>query len=289
VFPFLEREGAPLIFPLALNSAMCTPPRRCVFTVDPSYRTQPWIMVKHLVEAEQEDAPRLAILYQDDDYGRDGLEGLREAAAWYGLPIVGEESHRRGAVDFGTQVLNLRQADPTHVILFTVIRETASVLKEAHRLGWAPRFIGASPAGIDRVVELAGEAAAPFTAISVFVPRGNPPTDQLASYLDLVGQHDPERTHFIYHAYGFSAAQLLVEGLRRAGPELSRDTLINALEGLAGWSDWLLGAPVTYGPGVRGGGPTAAFMVKADTARQVMVRYTDWIHFEKPDAHADAR
>ena len=100
---------------------------------------------QYIAEAGKDETPRLAVVYQDDDMGQDGLKGLREAAAHYGLPIVAEESYKRGAIEFGTQSLNMRRAAPTHVVLLTILRSGAAIMKEAHQAGWKPQFIGWLP------------------------------------------------------------------------------------------------------------------------------------------------
>ncbi|MEW6751318.1 MAG: ABC transporter substrate-binding protein [Candidatus Latescibacterota bacterium] len=285
IFPLLEREHVPLVMPAAMTSAFYTPPRHEVFAVDPSYYAQAWIILRYLAEVARAPSPRLVTIYQDDDFGQDGLKGLREAAAHYGFPIVAEEGYRRGAVDFSTQVLNLRKAEPTHVVLFTVTRETAAILQEAARAGWHPGFIGANPAADDKIVELAGPAATGYLALQVLDFRGD--TEAARRYREHTARYRPGHPPRTYHAYGYYVAQLLVEGLQRAGRDLSRESLIATLETLDHWSD-TIGPPVTYGPGVRGGLSTAAFLARADVASRTMVRCTDWIPYDKQPADLSA-
>ena len=283
VFPFIEREGIPLIGPNCFNTAMHTPPNHYVFALDPAYSIQAWIMVKHIVDIERAESPRLAVLYQDDDYGRDGLRGLWDAAAYYELPIVAETSYKPGAVDFRTQVLNLRQSRATHVILWTITRETAAVLREAHQLGWHPEFFGGLPTADDKVVELAGSASQGFKAIQIVDYWSD--SEEVRLYHQLIEKYDPGHRPGLYHAGGVSVGQALVEALRRAGRGLTRENLVEALESFRGWDEWM-GPPVTYGPNLRGGKYTAAFMVQADTTEMRFVRATDWIPFEMPDQRA---
>ena len=284
--PLLERERIPLIAPLTLSSTMHTPTKRYVFAIDPSYDVQSWIIVKYILETGREASARLAVLYQDDDAGHDGLKGLRQAAAYHGLPIVAEESYKRGAVDFTTQVLNLQRADPTHVVLIAVYREAAAVLREARRTNWRPRFMGWTPAAVDKVVSLAGKAAEGYLAVQ-YVDFSDDGVE-MGLYRQLLETHAPDRSPAMYHAFGFWIAEVLVEGLQRAGRDLTREGLVEALETLEGW-DASLGPPLTYGPGLRGGRNTAAFLARADVKARRMVRATDWIHFEMPNRSANDR
>jgi len=282
--PLVERERVPVVMPLNYNSRMSTPHKRYIFALDPNYPIQSWIMVKYIAEVEKKqgeaESPRLAVIYQDDDYGRDGLQGLRAAAAHYNMPIVSEESYKRGAVDFGSQVLNMKQTNPTHVILWTVYREGAAVMREARQTNWQPQFVGSAPAADDKIVELAGEAADGYLALGIIDFWSA--EENFVQYRDLLAKKVPGQSPRAVHAGGFGVTQVLVEGLRRAGRNLTREKLVEALETLKEWDGSLL-PPVTYGPGQHGGQNTAAFMMRADLERKAMVRVSEWVHYERSE------
>ncbi|NKB69214.1 MAG: ABC transporter substrate-binding protein [Candidatus Latescibacteria bacterium] len=279
LFPFAERERIPIVLPLSPGSIMHTPAKRYVFALDPSYDIQAWLIVQQILKSEEQAAPRLAILYQDDDFGHDGLKGLRQAATHYSLDIVAEESYKRGAIDFSAQTLNMRRAEPTHVVFFAAYRETAALLREAHTADWRPRFIGCTSTADNKLVELAGAAAAGYETLQSIDLQGTDP--QMQQYRALLQKYNPGKRINLYHAYGFSTAQGLVEGLQRAGRDLSREKLVAALETFDRW-DQSIGPPLTYGPGLRGGLNASAFMMRADVEQKKLVRASDWFHFERP-------
>ena len=103
----------------------------------------------------------------------------------------------------------------------------------------------------------------------------------MKQYRELVSKYTPDHRLSFYHALGFESAQALVEGLERAGRELNRENLVEAMESFKEWNG-SIGPPQTYGPGLRGGQNTSAFMVRADVANKTFVRATDWIRFERP-------
>jgi len=284
--PLVARERVPVVMPLNYNSRMSTPYKRYIFAMDPSYPIQSWIILKYIAEVEKAESPRLGVIYQDDDYGRDGLQGLRAATTHYGIPIVSEESYKRGAVDFGTQVLNMKQEDPTHVILWTVNREGAAVMREARQAGWQPQFVGSLAAAGDKTLELAGVAAKGYLALGVVDLWSD--EEKVVQYRDL-REKEAGNAQSLSHAGGYGMAQVLVEGLRRAGRELTREKLVEALETLNEWHGSLL-PPVTYSPEQHGGQRTAAFMMGADLERKAMVRISDWLHYERLEqvAHPDS-
>jgi branched-chain amino acid transport system substrate-binding protein len=278
IMPMLENEGIPLVGPNSYSSAIYTPARRYVFAMPPSYRALSWIMVQQIAESPDSVGARLGVIYQDDDFGLDGLQGLREAAAYYELPIVAEESYKRGTVDFSTQVLNLKKTGPTHVMLWTILRETAAVLKEADQLGWEPQFLGNFTAADDQIVKLAGGVLKDTLFVSFF----DLSSPQMKTYLELIDRYTPNRKPGFYHAGGFSIAQGLVEGLERAGRDLSREKLVVAAETFDEWDENIFAMPITYGPGLRGGMDARVFLARADLEKGKIVRATEDILFEMP-------
>ena len=277
--PLIERERVPVVMPCNFNSRMATPFKRYVFAVDPNYMIQSWLIAQYIAEIEKADSPRLAAVYQDDDLGQDGLKGLRQAAAHYGLPLVVEEGYKRGAVDFSAQVLNMKKADPTHVVLLTVYREGAAVMEKARQAGWKPQFIGWLPATDGKTVELAGEAAEGFLGLGIVDLQSD--AKEMVLYRDLLAQYTPGERPAFGHTWGFGMAQTLVEGLWRVGRDLTREKLVEALETLERWDGSVL-PPVTYGPDLRGGRFTSAFVTRADVEGKKMVRISDWLHFSRP-------
>jgi branched-chain amino acid transport system substrate-binding protein len=281
----LEKERVPLVAASAYSSVLSDPPRRYIFPVEPSYRTQSWIMVNHIREHGANGKPRIGVVYQDDDFGGDGLKGVREAAAYYKFDIVGAESHKRGATDFSTQVLNLKRANATHVILWTLIREAAAILKNAQQLNWNPRFLGNNTFADDKIVELAGEAAANLAVIDMgYLAESK----GMTSYRELNRKYTPDHAPRTLHAGGFVFAQLLVEALKRAGKELDREKLVQALESFREWDDNILGAPFTYGPGQRSGSVARVLFARADVAHKRLVADSEPVRFRKPADWAKA-
>ena len=109
--------------------------------------------------------PRISVLYQDDDMGQSAVKGARESVNSYGLKLTAEVLFKRGGLDFLFQVLNLKRAGSEYIILFTIVRETPAVLKEAKKMGWSPQFLGTVAATNDKAIELASNAAKGYVGI----------------------------------------------------------------------------------------------------------------------------
>lgn len=282
--PAIERDRVPIAPAISFSSTAYTPPSRYLFGIDPSYRMTAWIQVHHIAETLGQTDARIGVIYQDDDVGADALAGLRAAADHYGLEIVAEEGHRRGAIEFSSQVLNVREAGASHVVLWTLLRETAAILKKAEELDWAPQFLSWYVAADHRMVELAGSAAADLQLVSLVDFESD--DARLRVYLDALDRYDSEHTPGFYHAGGFTMAQLFVEALTRAGRDLTREKLVDALETFDGWDDNAVGLPFTYGPGLRGGSVSKSFIAGVDIEQGKIVRLTEDMMFEMPMVQA---
>ncbi|MEX2530547.1 MAG: ABC transporter substrate-binding protein [Gemmatimonadota bacterium] len=145
--PMLQRDNV-VAFPASLSSEMAehpyTPPAA------PSYRVEAMRAMDWAVEqAEGPDAVRAGIVYQQDDYGQDGLNGWRDAAAHHGVEIVSEQAVAPGQSDMTAVISRLQSAGANYVLLTALPNSSAPVLGTAAQLGYRPVWIGQTPAWID--------------------------------------------------------------------------------------------------------------------------------------------
>jgi len=96
--------------------------------------------------------PKLGIIYQDDDYGAEGISGIEYAAKAVGFTIVARASYKTTDTEFTAQVNTMKQAGADHVILTTTPTPTGRILGAAAALSYAPRWIGNSPSWIGALV-----------------------------------------------------------------------------------------------------------------------------------------
>lgn len=253
MYPTLERAGVPLIQPATQNSRMADPPKKYLFHADPNYIVQAKIGVDYAVKELAMKNPKMAVLYQDDEPGQDWLKGVKEACAHYKLNLVAETSYKRGTVDFSSQVARMKDAGAELVMMWTLVREPAAILKEAMKLQWRPVWITATPSTADVVLKLAGDAA--FygkgffgTAILAFPWDMNPAA---VEFMNVWAKYN-DRPWGFYDWYGWGCAKILVEGLKRAGKDLTREGLLKAFDTFTGYRSGVFG-PITWRPDKRSG------------------------------------
>ena len=216
--PILAESGGPLIAPATQSGTMSDMSREAaslIFHTDTGYDKQIIILIDHIISKDPNAI--IGLIYQDDDYGENVLKGAAQAEI-NGKRTIQKIGYQRGSTDFTGQVGNLMKGQANHVIIAGIVKEPIIVMKTASAMGYSPQFYGTSPTMDSRVSLAAGPAGEGFIAANfAFLWDSDSPTAVL--YRDLCKRYAiPEKYVGMYHFYGFSTAEILVEGLKRAGP-----------------------------------------------------------------------
>ena len=271
--PILAETGTPLIAPATNSGTMSDLSRKAgdlIFHTDTGYDRQAEILVDYILEQNSE--AKIGVVYQDDDYGENVLEGIARAESEHNLTVQ-KESYQRGAIDFKGQTMNLLKGGCTDVIIAGIVREPVTVMKTAEAMNYKPNFFGTGPTVDARVGKLAGSAGEGFTA-TYWANMWNSDAAGPKLYRELCEKYDiPEPYIGLYHYYGFATAQLLVEGLERAGRNPTRKSLVRGLETLKNWD---VGSfpPITFGRNDHAGVDKVQ-LVQMQNGEQVVI--TDWL------------
>jgi len=230
ISPILEETGVPLVAPATQSGALSSPTRPMIFHTDTGYDRQVQVLVKQILE-EDKDA-KIGLIYQDDDYGENVLHGVDAAEKEHGIKLQ-RESYQRGNADFSGQVGNLMKGGATHVIIAGIVKEPIIVMKTAAAVGYAPRFLGLSPTMDHRVALSAGPAGEGYT-VANFIPLWNSDGECQKLYHELHEKYADKEKHKpgMYSYYGFATAHVLVEALKAAGEDLTREGFLKALNSL---------------------------------------------------------
>lgn len=255
MYPILESQGIPLVLPATQNQDMGVPPRKYLFLGDPTYTLQGKIALEYIVEDKGIKNPKVACIFQDDTPGHDWRNGVRIGARHYGLDVL-ELPFKRGSVDFGSQMAKCKDEGVTHVLAWALVREPGIMMKEAQRLNYKPTWIWAAPSLSKKVLELAGDALdfnSDIYGTSIWSDAARDKTPSLQLVQDCIDKYGWGNYDEPLFLYGFQSAMTLVEGLNRAGKDLTREGLIKAFETFDNYDNGIL-APITWGPNKRAGG-----------------------------------
>jgi len=246
-YPVLEAAKVPLIGPSTGAMSMYNPPRKYLFPVRASYQSETFKIVPQLVNMGM---TRIALLYVDDSFGKDGLTGVQQAMKEAKLTPVAVVSHQRGSTKLEEAVAAIAKADPQAVIMVTLADAGVAFVKQMKAAGKSPMFLTLSNNSSNAFIKnlgIDGHGLA-VSQVSPYPFSGSEPLTR--EFLGLM--KDKKDVAPSYSSMeGFIAAKVLVEGLRRAGKQPTREKLIAGLESMKAYD--LGGVDVTYGPNLRTG------------------------------------
>jgi branched-chain amino acid transport system substrate-binding protein len=227
--PALTAARIPLIGPYTGAEALRKPVSRYVFNVRASYFQETDQLVELLTKL---DLSRIAVFYQNDAYGKTGLDGVQRAMKKRGVDIVATATVERNSSDVAAAVATIAKADPQAVIMISAYTSVSAFIKAMRKAGSFPQFMNVSFVGSKALAaELGNDGRG--VGISQVVPfPWNSGVPVVRDYQKLmIAKNGPNSLSFT-SLEGFIAAKVLVEALRRAGRDLTREHLITVLESM---------------------------------------------------------
>ena len=243
--PIATEAGMPIVAPFTGAGFLRDPNLRNVTNMRATYdaETQAWI--DYLVDVE--GVTDIAILYQDDGFGRVGLSGVKKALDARGMSLVAEGTYTRNTVAVKSALLEIRKAKPQAVVMVGAYKPLAAFVKLAKKMKMDPTFITISFVGSKAFAAELG-ADGEGVIVSQVVPQ---PWDSslpiVAEYQAAMTAMDASAEPGFVSLEGYVAGRLAIAGLRAAGADLTRENFMASLNGL-GTLD-LGGITLTYGPG----------------------------------------
>jgi len=240
--PAINAAGIPLIGPFTGAQALREPFNRNLFHVRASYFDETERIVQHLSTL---GIKKIAVFYQNDSYGKAGLEGVTRALTKRNLKPAATVTVERNTVDVAAALADILKAAPEAVVQISAYKSCAALIKQARAKGYGGQFFNVSFVGSTALSVELGDAGAGVT-ISQVVPFPYIPS------LSIVREYQQRMTEAGHKDFdfssmeGFLAAKVFVEGARRAGKTLTRESLTTGLESMREVD--LGGFIVSYGP-----------------------------------------
>ena len=228
ILPLLEESRTIVFGPVTGASAFRDKFNPYMFHVRASYANEARRIVSQL---KQTGITRVAVFYQDDGLGKTLLGELKNASAQEGIPFVAEIKVDPKQPDFAAAAAATANAQPQAVILGTAGTTFTSYVKAVQQTPLKPGFYGFSVASQDVINRELKESARGIILAQIMPSLRNSTIPVVAEYLKLLRERSSEATPSASQFEGFVHAKLLVEGLRRAGRELTTQSFIKAMEG----------------------------------------------------------
>lgn len=189
---------------------------------------------------------RIGVLYQNDDFGRDMLKGLKQGLGVSARMIVGEESYETTDPTVDSQIVSLKSAGADTLLLFAVPRFSAQALKKAATMGWEPlRFVAIPSSNVASVMKPVGREIAVGVMTARFLKDPDDPAwdndPAMQEYKAFMERYRPDGDPAdLDNVYGYTAAQLMVRVLKQCGDDLTRENLLRQALSIKNWEFPLL-------------------------------------------------
>jgi branched-chain amino acid transport system substrate-binding protein len=258
-------------FPVTAARQMYEPFHRLKYSFAATYYDQMRIAAPML--AKEKAAKKVCTIYQDDEFGLEVMRGAEDGLKAAGMALSEKTTFKRGATDFSSQVARMKAAGCDMVVLGTIIRETIGTIAESRKTGFNPTFLGSSAAYTDLIHKLGGKAMdGLYATMTVQHP-----------YLDGVSREishwaNKYKTKFneeptVFSIYGYSAIDSFIRAAGKAGPSLTTDSFIKAMDTMVIPPDIFGSAEMTFGPTKRLGSDATRLSKLEDARWKVVSEY----------------
>jgi branched-chain amino acid transport system substrate-binding protein len=266
-WPMAIEKDTPKLLPLTAARSMYEPYHRLKFSQTSSYVDQMRAGIKYFVE--QRGKKVICVMYQDTDFGKDVLAGVTLQTAAENLSIAATTAHKPTDTDFSAAVAKLHEANCDLIALGTIVRDTTIITSTVKKAGWDVDLLGQAASYDTAVATAPGGTGEGFYSMTptLYVY----PDDPRPEVHDLMVRYRARYGFDINYIgqTGISVAQIALEALKRAGRDLTVDSLVTAMESLHDFTD-IYGNHYSFGPNQHHGS-TKAFLAVVKDGRWVPV------------------
>ncbi len=227
--PLITDAKIPFFAPFTGAEALREPFSKWVFHLRASYYDETGLIVKQLTSL---GLKKIAVFYQNDAYGKAGLEGVKRALKPLGLEPIALGTVERNTVDVAKAVADITPKMPDAIVQISAYKSCAAFIREARKSGYGGTFFNVSFVGTQALADELGREGRGIMVSQVMPFPFSTTTPISREYLDAVGKAGPEAQPNYSSMEGYLAAKVFAEGLRRAGRNPTRDSMVSALESI---------------------------------------------------------
>jgi len=253
-----------------------TPVQKYLFALYPLYDDEGYNLMGYLYE--KLGYKKIAMFYQNDDYGKQGLQGVERYLLRKKIKLVEKVSAEVTDRDVSTHALKLKNSGAEAVIMWTMPTHAALILAETAKIGFKPQWATSSTlSDAPLMMQITkGLWSGMINSFWTELPDSNHPL--MVKYREWHKKLAPQERWGVFYYAGIVFAEPFFEGVRRAGRNLTADNWVKAMETLKNWQG--IGSPVTYtNPMDRQGGKHVFYgKVRPDGSIE---RLTDWMRITK--------
>jgi branched-chain amino acid transport system substrate-binding protein len=196
----------------------------------PNYQTEAHLYAQQILMTKP--AAKIAVLYQNDDLGKDYLKGLKEGLGDKAKLIVAEQSYETSDPTIESQIVSLKASGADVLMNFATPKFAAQAIRKVAELGWKPdQYLGVVSASVGAVLTPAGLDNSIGVITLLFAKDATDKTwdndEGMKAFRGFMKKYLPEaNVSDAFNSYGYGQAQLLVYVLKQCGDELTRENVM---------------------------------------------------------------
>lgn len=226
----MENE-VPYLFP---HTALLTVDgERQVFTSFPRYAGESRTMLRYL--AKERGVRSIGVIHAPNIYGEFFRERAELLAGEFGYEFVGAQALSNNADSATTQMSHLSALEPDVVLMALYPAGARKAIEAKAALAWDVRLVSAGPLTDEQYLNVAGGEAEGTIGFCHYPDPNESTAPGIVRYRSLLAKYYPGKAANRYSLYGYVFGQLVVEGLRRAGEDLTRERFLDAMESIHDW------------------------------------------------------
>ena len=232
IHKYVNQKKIPHLF-LATGATKWGDPKNFPWSMggQPAYQTEAHIYARYLLKTKPD--AKIAVLYQNDDYGKDLLKGLKDGlGAKAAKMIVGEVSYEVTDPTVDSQVVTLKGTGADTMFHFATPKFAAQAIRKVYDIGWKPlQFVNNVSAQVQSVLIPAGLEKSTGLLTALYIKDINDPqwadSKDIKDYFAFMKKYYPEGDLKEFNnAYGYMQSNLLMQTLKQAGNDLTRENVM---------------------------------------------------------------
>lgn len=245
VMPFLQENNVPWISPMSGATHWTHPTKDNIYTAFPLYFDEGQIMAKMAIN--ELGAEKIGIIYQNDDFGKSGLVGVKSILDQNDMDFVAALPVETTDTDLSSHIAKLKESGAEAVFLWVLPRQAAIILGASavvdYQPSWLSSLVLSDMALMHDITKGAWEGV--YFTYPGAVMFNDESSEMMMKYRDAYAKYYPNERWGTFAAAGFMWIEPMVEGLKRTGKDLTRESFLDAMSGIKNYTG-AGGIPVSF-------------------------------------------
>lgn len=244
VMPYLIKNNVPWVGMATGSTHWAYPPKKTIFAVYPNYPDEAQILTRYILDTLKKK--KIAFVYQNDDYGKGGLVGAQKEMKARGMKLVAEVPTEVMDTDLQSHVLKLKQAGAEAVILWLLPKQAVITVGTAAKLGYRPQWVACSTLSDAPLMFKISKGLWKNVIFGNFAELPDSKNPLMVKYHNAQKKFAPKERWGVFFYAGFGFVEPMVEGLKKAGKNLTVDSFVNAMNSIKNFQG--IFGKVSYAP-----------------------------------------